>query len=122
MLDDGPNGWPSRCFQTSNSDESRHSLTKSILFDVLTTAVVEGLTAQDEEQQSGKGKESSENAHGLTPVQLLDDQARYERTCIRAEEEAKGPDVDLPGPLMEVEHVVDDGESNDLWRSAEEAL
>lgn len=47
---------------------------------------------------------------------------RDERTKVGTNEEAASPDVDLPGALMKEEHVVDDTETNDLWRSAKEAL
>jgi len=52
----------------------------------------------------------------------LEDKPRDEWTHVWANEVTHSPQIDLPSPLMEEEHVMNHGKPNDLRYSAEETL
>lgn len=66
--------------------------------------------------------EASHDTKVLTPVDLLDQEARNKWAQVRSHQEAESPEIDLSSPLVEEKHVVNDGEANDLWRGIEESL
>ena len=88
----------------------------------LALAIIRLAAEGDDGERAGavQAGEDAERAHPL--LRALEDVASECRPHERANEEGRAPDVDHARPVAVVEHVVDDGEADDLRDGAEEAL
>ena len=125
VLRDLPQSWTTSAVpHTSNTSQFVHSLEKrtasSLMLGLL--PVKECLIAKKDDHEHREAIEASEDAKIITPVKLLRDERRDERSKIWSKQEAECPDVDLACALVEEEHVVNDRQTNDLRRSCEETL
>lgn len=108
----------------SNTKQEFRTVANASTFDrlALRRTVKQSLVSKEKDAKHREAIEAAENTESVAPVELGNDEAGDERAKIRADQEGEAPDVDLASTLMEEEHVMDHGKTDNLWRRAKEAL